>query len=81
MDESEKFYNPDPWSNIIHNPLNLNWYFFGLNYCTLKILVYKFLEKTINLATNKVSKSSTIYHNSYIIEHRHGGEIHYSRSK
>nr|YP_009947804.1 RNA polymerase beta'' subunit [Cerbera manghas]QOH92341.1 RNA polymerase beta'' subunit [Cerbera manghas] len=33
MDESGKFFNPDPCSNIIFNPFNLNWYFLRHNYC------------------------------------------------
>nr|AQU64639.1 DNA-directed RNA polymerase beta'' subunit [Camptotheca acuminata] len=33
MDENGKIYNPDPCSNIILNPLNLNWYFLHHNYC------------------------------------------------
>nr|YP_010516490.1 RNA polymerase beta'' subunit [Helwingia japonica]UXL88665.1 RNA polymerase beta'' subunit [Helwingia japonica] len=33
MDENGKFYNPDPRSNIISNPFNLNWYFLPHNYC------------------------------------------------
>nr|YP_010848411.1 RNA polymerase beta'' subunit [Bousigonia angustifolia]WEV93061.1 RNA polymerase beta'' subunit [Bousigonia angustifolia] len=33
MDESGKFYNPDPCSNIIFNPCNLNWYLLRHNYC------------------------------------------------
>nr|YP_009698525.1 RpoC2 [Petalonyx linearis]QEJ85601.1 RpoC2 [Petalonyx linearis] len=33
MDENGKFYNPDPCSNIILNPFNLNWYFLHHNYC------------------------------------------------
>nr|YP_010152099.1 RNA polymerase beta'' subunit [Ilex chapaensis]QQW49270.1 RNA polymerase beta'' subunit [Ilex chapaensis]QSM34693.1 RNA polymerase beta'' subunit [Ilex asprella var. tapuensis] len=33
MDENGKFYNPDPRSNIIFNPFNLNWYFLHHNYC------------------------------------------------
>nr|YP_009777344.1 RNA polymerase beta'' subunit [Myxopyrum hainanense]QJA28292.1 RNA polymerase beta'' subunit [Myxopyrum hainanense] len=33
MDENEKIYNPDPGSNIILNPFNLNWYFLHHNYC------------------------------------------------
>nr|WBU94974.1 RNA polymerase beta'' subunit [Cryptolepis buchananii] len=33
MDEGGKFYNPDPCSNIIFNPFNLNWYFLRHNYC------------------------------------------------
>nr|UDN41381.1 RNA polymerase beta'' subunit [Abrophyllum ornans] len=33
MDENGKIYNPDPCSNIILNPFNLNWYFLHYNYC------------------------------------------------
>nr|YP_009699375.1 RpoC2 [Hydrangea febrifuga]QEJ87297.1 RpoC2 [Hydrangea febrifuga] len=33
MDENGKIYNPDPCSNIILNPFNLNWYFLDHNYC------------------------------------------------
>nr|QEJ86111.1 RpoC2 [Fendlera rupicola]QEJ86194.1 RpoC2 [Fendlera rupicola] len=33
MDENGKIYNPDPCSNIILNPFNLNWYFLDQNYC------------------------------------------------
>nr|QXT45562.1 RNA polymerase beta'' subunit [Camellia semiserrata] len=33
MDENGKIYNPDPCSNIILNPFNLNWYFLHPNYC------------------------------------------------
>nr|YP_010702905.1 RNA polymerase beta'' subunit [Campanula carpatica]WCO10185.1 RNA polymerase beta'' subunit [Campanula carpatica] len=33
MDENGKIVNPDPCSNIILNPFNLNWYFFNSNYC------------------------------------------------
>nr|YP_009578039.1 RNA polymerase beta'' subunit [Gonocaryum lobbianum]QBK32656.1 RNA polymerase beta'' subunit [Gonocaryum lobbianum] len=33
MDENGKFYNPDPCSNIILNPFNLNWHFLHHNYC------------------------------------------------
>nr|YP_011008993.1 RNA polymerase beta'' subunit [Asyneuma japonicum]WPV76246.1 RNA polymerase beta'' subunit [Asyneuma japonicum] len=33
MDENGKIVNPDPCSNIILNPFNLNWYFFHSNYC------------------------------------------------
>lgn len=32
MDDSVKFYNLDPCSNIVYNPFNLNWYFFCHNY-------------------------------------------------
>nr|YP_010983734.1 RNA polymerase beta'' subunit [Hydrangea arguta]WOK76835.1 RNA polymerase beta'' subunit [Hydrangea arguta] len=33
MDENRKIYNPDPCSNIILNPFNLNWYLLDHNYC------------------------------------------------
>nr|QWE50042.1 RNA polymerase beta'' subunit [Averrhoa bilimbi] len=33
MDENGRIYNPDPCSNIVLNPLNLNWYFLYHNYC------------------------------------------------
>nr|YP_009694557.1 RpoC2 [Eucnide grandiflora]QEJ82460.1 RpoC2 [Eucnide grandiflora] len=33
MDENGKMNNPDPCSNIILNPFNLNWYFLHHNYC------------------------------------------------
>ena len=36
MDENGKIVNPDPCSNIILNPFNLNWYFFHSNYCVVK---------------------------------------------
>jgi DNA-directed RNA polymerase subunit beta' len=33
MDENGIIYNPDPCSNIVLNPFNLNWYFLYYNYC------------------------------------------------
>nr|ANY60259.1 RNA polymerase beta' subunit [Averrhoa carambola] len=33
MDENGRIYNPDPCSNIVLNPFNLNWYFLYHNYC------------------------------------------------
>nr|WGU20759.1 RNA polymerase beta'' subunit [Eomecon chionantha] len=33
MDETGRIYNPDPGSNMILNPFNLNWYFFHHDYC------------------------------------------------
>uniref|UniRef100_UPI0030FEDED9 RNA polymerase beta'' subunit n=1 Tax=Anaphalis cinerascens TaxID=3082032 RepID=UPI0030FEDED9 len=33
LDENGKIYNPYSCSNIILNPLNLNWYFLHYNYC------------------------------------------------
>nr|QJX65554.1 RNA polymerase beta'' subunit [Cipadessa cinerascens] len=33
MDEKGEIYNPDPDSQIVLNPFNLNWYFLHHNYC------------------------------------------------
>nr|UXP75228.1 RNA polymerase beta'' subunit [Cotinus coggygria var. glaucophyllus] len=33
MDENRRIYNPDPYSTIVLNPFNLNWYFLHHNYC------------------------------------------------
>nr|QWE50380.1 RNA polymerase beta'' subunit [Rourea microphylla] len=33
MDENGRIYNPDPCSNIVLNPFNLNWYFLYHNFC------------------------------------------------
>uniref|UniRef100_UPI0030E3AA62 RNA polymerase beta'' subunit n=1 Tax=Sabulina tenuifolia TaxID=1155345 RepID=UPI0030E3AA62 len=33
MDENERIYNLDLWSNIILNPFNLHWYFLHYNFC------------------------------------------------
>nr|YP_009471926.1 RNA polymerase beta'' subunit [Entandrophragma cylindricum]AVL92237.1 RNA polymerase beta'' subunit [Entandrophragma cylindricum]QWY87762.1 RNA polymerase beta'' subunit [Entandrophragma cylindricum] len=33
MDENGEIYNPDPYSKIVLNPFNLNWYFLHHNYC------------------------------------------------
>nr|YP_009561505.1 RNA polymerase betasubunit [Commiphora foliacea]QAT19593.1 RNA polymerase betasubunit [Commiphora foliacea] len=33
MDENRRIYNPDPYSKIVLNPFNLNWYFLHHNYC------------------------------------------------
>nr|YP_009111536.1 RNA polymerase beta' subunit [Erodium crassifolium]AHH24748.1 RNA polymerase beta' subunit [Erodium crassifolium] len=32
MDENQRIYKPDPYSNIFLNPFNLNWYFLQHNY-------------------------------------------------
>nr|YP_009866810.1 RNA polymerase beta'' subunit [Rhus integrifolia]YP_009866894.1 RNA polymerase beta'' subunit [Rhus ovata]QKG02594.1 RNA polymerase beta'' subunit [Rhus integrifolia]QKG02678.1 RNA polymerase beta'' subunit [Rhus ovata] len=32
MDENRRIYNPDPYSTIVLNPFNLNWYFLHHNY-------------------------------------------------
>nr|YP_010595586.1 RNA polymerase beta subunit [Schinus lentiscifolia]WAJ58508.1 RNA polymerase beta subunit [Schinus lentiscifolia] len=33
MDENRRIYNPDPYSTIVLNPFNLNWFFLHHNYC------------------------------------------------
>nr|QNH68599.1 RNA polymerase beta'' subunit [Sinomenium acutum] len=33
LDENGRIYNPDPYSNMILNPFNLNWYFLHHDYC------------------------------------------------
>ncbi|AGO98514.1 RNA polymerase beta' subunit (chloroplast) [Nelumbo nucifera] len=33
IDENGRIFNPDPCSNIIFNPFNLNWYFLHHDYC------------------------------------------------
>nr|UDZ61167.1 RNA polymerase beta subunit [Stratiotes aloides] len=33
MDENRRIYNPDPCSNMILNPLDLNWHFLHHDYC------------------------------------------------
>jgi DNA-directed RNA polymerase subunit beta' len=33
MDENRRIYNPDPYSKIVLNPFNLNWYLLHHNYC------------------------------------------------
>uniref|UniRef100_A0A7C9ET71 DNA-directed RNA polymerase n=2 Tax=Opuntia TaxID=106975 RepID=A0A7C9ET71_OPUST len=46
MDENGRIYNPDPCSNIILNPLKLNWYFLHYNFCeetSTKICLGQFL--------------------------------------
>nr|AWI70936.1 RNA polymerase beta chain [Streptoechites chinensis] len=55
MDESGKFYNPDPCSNIIFNPFNLNWYFLRHNYCeetSTRISLGQFICENMCIAKN-----------------------------
>nr|YP_009418784.1 DNA-directed RNA polymerase beta'' subunit [Gordonia lasianthus]ASM45011.1 DNA-directed RNA polymerase beta'' subunit [Gordonia lasianthus] len=64
MDENGKIYNPDPCSNIILNPFNLNWYFLHHNYC----------EKT----STKMSLGQFIYENVCIVKngpHLKSGQV------
>nr|YP_010884270.1 RNA polymerase beta'' subunit [Pentaphragma spicatum]WIW75583.1 RNA polymerase beta'' subunit [Pentaphragma spicatum] len=53
MDENGKICNPDPCSNIILNPFNLNWYFLHYNYCeeiTTIISLGQFLCENVCIA-------------------------------
>lgn len=55
MDENGKIYNPDPCSNIILNPFNLNWYFLHHNYCektSTKISLGQFICENVCIAKN-----------------------------
>nr|QWY85101.1 RNA polymerase beta'' subunit [Diospyros mespiliformis] len=55
MDENGKIYNPDPCSNIILNPFNLNWYFLHHNYCektSTKMSLGQFLCENVCIAKN-----------------------------
>nr|YP_010848241.1 RNA polymerase beta'' subunit [Kopsia fruticosa]WEV92891.1 RNA polymerase beta'' subunit [Kopsia fruticosa] len=56
MDESGKFYNPDPCNNIIFNPFNLNWYFLRHNYCeeaSTIISLGQFICENVCIAKNR----------------------------
>nr|YP_009418175.1 DNA-directed RNA polymerase beta'' subunit [Franklinia alatamaha]ASM43967.1 DNA-directed RNA polymerase beta'' subunit [Franklinia alatamaha] len=64
MDENGKIYNPDPCSNIILNPFNLNWYFLHHNYCEKK--------------STKMSLGQFIYENVCIVKngpHLKSGQV------
>uniref|UniRef100_A0A2L1D945 DNA-directed RNA polymerase n=1 Tax=Diospyros minimifolia TaxID=589117 RepID=A0A2L1D945_9ERIC len=55
MDENGKIYNPDPCSNIILNPFNLNWYFLHHNYCektSTKMSLGQFICENVCIAKN-----------------------------
>nr|QOW07350.1 RNA polymerase beta' subunit [Corylopsis multiflora var. nivea] len=55
MDENGRIYNPDPCSNIILNPFNLNWYFLHPNYCeetSTIISLGQFICENICIAKN-----------------------------
>nr|WRH31662.1 RNA polymerase beta'' subunit [Pereskia aculeata] len=56
MDENGRIYNPDPCSNIILNPFNLNWYFLHYNFCeetSTKICLGQFLCENGCIATHQ----------------------------
>nr|YP_009579270.1 RNA polymerase beta'' subunit [Hartia laotica]YP_010615279.1 RNA polymerase beta'' subunit [Stewartia sichuanensis]QBK39144.1 RNA polymerase beta'' subunit [Stewartia pteropetiolata]QBK39488.1 RNA polymerase beta'' subunit [Hartia laotica]WAS38034.1 RNA polymerase beta'' subunit [Stewartia sichuanensis] len=55
MDENGKIYNPDPCSNIILNPFNLNWYFLHHNYCektSTKMSLGQFICENVCIVKN-----------------------------
>nr|YP_010967034.1 RNA polymerase beta'' subunit [Opuntia pycnantha]WNM93334.1 RNA polymerase beta'' subunit [Opuntia pycnantha] len=56
MDENGRIYNPDPCSNIILNPLKLNWYFLHYNFCeetSTKICLGQFLCENACIAKHQ----------------------------
>nr|YP_010449735.1 RNA polymerase beta'' subunit [Gelsemium elegans]UTU96308.1 RNA polymerase beta'' subunit [Gelsemium elegans] len=56
MDESGKIYNPDPCSNIIFNPFNLNWHFLRPNYweeISTIISLGQFICENVCIAKNR----------------------------
>nr|YP_009479892.1 RNA polymerase beta' subunit [Oresitrophe rupifraga]AVX48236.1 RNA polymerase beta' subunit [Oresitrophe rupifraga]QKV45524.1 RNA polymerase beta'' subunit [Oresitrophe rupifraga] len=55
MDENGRIYNPDPCSNIILNPFNLNWYFLHHNCCeetTTTVSLGQFICENVCIAKN-----------------------------
>nr|YP_009699630.1 RpoC2 [Grubbia tomentosa]QEJ87552.1 RpoC2 [Grubbia tomentosa]QEJ87722.1 RpoC2 [Grubbia tomentosa] len=55
MDENGKILNPDPCSNIILNPFNLNWYFLHHNSCeetSTTISLGQFICENVCIAKN-----------------------------
>nr|YP_010642107.1 RNA polymerase beta'' subunit [Saxifraga sanguinea]WBQ55259.1 RNA polymerase beta'' subunit [Saxifraga sanguinea] len=55
MDENGRIYTPDPCSNILLNPFNLNWYFPHPNYCeetTTIVSLGQFLCENVWIAKN-----------------------------
>nr|YP_010570853.1 RNA polymerase beta'' subunit [Impatiens platysepala]UZG90714.1 RNA polymerase beta'' subunit [Impatiens platysepala] len=55
-DENGKIYNPDPCSNIILSPFNLNWYFIYHDYCektSTKISLGQFICENLCIAKNE----------------------------
>ena len=56
MDENGGIYNPDPCSNIILNPFNLNWYFLHHNYyeeTSTIIRLGQFICENVCIAKNR----------------------------
>nr|YP_010883581.1 RNA polymerase beta'' subunit [Ribes nigrum]WIU42858.1 RNA polymerase beta'' subunit [Ribes nigrum]WLD06431.1 RNA polymerase beta'' subunit [Ribes nigrum] len=61
MDENGIIYNPDPCSNIILNPFNLNWYFLHSNYCeetTTTVSLGQFICENVCIAKNELHLKS-----------------------
>ena len=55
MDENRRIYNPDPYSTIVWNPFNLNWYFLHHNYCEEMptiIRLGQFICENVSIAKN-----------------------------
>nr|YP_010977329.1 RNA polymerase beta'' subunit [Caroxylon nitrarium]WOA00471.1 RNA polymerase beta'' subunit [Caroxylon nitrarium] len=55
MDENGRIYNPDPCSNIILNPFQLNWYFIHYNFCeetSTKIYLGQFVCENVCITKN-----------------------------
>nr|YP_010398108.1 RNA polymerase beta'' subunit [Perrottetia racemosa]UQK92918.1 RNA polymerase beta'' subunit [Perrottetia racemosa] len=59
LDENGRIYNPDPCSNIVLNPFNLNWYFlhhnYHHNYCeetSTIIILGQFICENVCIAKN-----------------------------
>nr|WNX92562.1 RNA polymerase beta'' subunit [Mangifera siamensis] len=55
MDENRRIYNPDPYSTIVLNPFNLNWYFLHHNYCEEMptiIRLGQFICENVSMAKN-----------------------------
>jgi DNA-directed RNA polymerase subunit beta' len=54
MDENCRIYNPDPCSNTVLNPFNLNWHFLHHNYCEeiSTITLGQFICENVCIAKN-----------------------------
>nr|YP_010595672.1 RNA polymerase beta subunit [Semecarpus reticulatus]WAJ58594.1 RNA polymerase beta subunit [Semecarpus reticulatus] len=55
MDENRRIYNPDPYSTIVLNPFNLNWYFLHHNYweeMPTIIRLGQFICENVSIAKN-----------------------------
>ena len=62
MDENGITYSPDPWSNIILNPFNLNLYFLHHNYCeeiSTIISLGQFICENVYITKNRLHLKSS----------------------